>query len=163
MRNFANSKFAKICGLVLAAMLPTAAMADGFAAATTIDDQNNDAELSFEWCRRSTLRGAKDCALEACDIAAGDCQLVIYCEPGKWSGVLAMSTGDDIKHTAVCEKASRNSALRALKDQCRAFRKAHADSFKNCKVESIVSPNAGTSETDVVTLRYRGGDIRAVD
>lgn len=152
---------ASLCGLIVAAGLPAAsAYADSFAAAFGVSDDES-VETAYDWCRRGSLEDAKLCALNACEREQnGECDFAVWCEPGKWSGVVALRKGNDVKHVAVCEKASRNSALRALKDQCRAFRKASPGAFKSCKVESIVSPNAETSDTNVVTWKYRGGDIR---
>lgn len=150
--------------MILAALFTTpAARADSFAAAYG-DNEYGNPRQDYEWCRRANLEDAKLCALRACEGAHNDeCDFTIWCEPAKWSGVLAMKTGDGVKYFAVCEKASRNSALRALKNECKAFQKTHRTSFASCKVESLVSPNADTSDTNVVTWKYRNGDIRAVD
>ena len=149
---------------VAAVSAPPKAHADSFAAATSVYDDGTNAEAGYEWCRRSSLSGAKRCALDACENNSDkECELTIWCEPGAWSGVVALKSADGVKHVAVCEKSSRNGALKALKTECRAFRRAGPAGFKNCVVESLVSPDSNDSETNVVTWKYRNGDIRRVE
>ena len=155
-----------LAALFVAAALPApAARADSFAAAVGYNEDGTEAV--YQWCRRSTLGTAKTCAINACSSDNsdnnGDCEFAVWCEPGAWSGVVAMKLADEIQHVAVCEKVSRKAALKAMKNQCRAFRKAHPSSFKFCNVESLVSPNAESSDRDVVTWEYRNGDIRAAE
>ncbi len=156
-------RFSVLAVAVLAVALApvSSARADAFAAATGIDYDGTGVEQGSEWCRRNTLSGAKSCAKAACERAADqDCELTVWCEPGSWTGVVVMERAGSSKHVAVCEKASRNAALRALKDACRAYRKDKPSAFQRCKVDSLISPDAETSERNVVTWKYKSGDIK---
>ena len=140
---------------------PAGARADSFAAAIAIEE--NGTESGFEWCRANSLSRAKSCALNTCEGNAQlECEFTIWCEPGNWSGVIAMKQGGEVRHVAVCEKASRGATLKALKSACRKFRNAHITTFKSCLVESLVAPNAESEDSNVVTWKYRNGDIRQV-
>ena len=140
---------------------PTIARADSFAAASSVYDDGTNNEAGYEWCRRSSLGSAKRCALDACEANSDkECELTIWCEPGSWSGVMAIKTAGVVKHVSVCEKTSRNAALRALKGECRTARRSDPNGFKSCTVESLVSPDASTSDENVVTWQYRNGAIR---
>ena len=153
--------------MIVAALFTTpAARADSFAAAVGYNDDGSEA--AFSWCRRSTLKGTKTCALNSCESDNsdnnGDCEFTVWCEPGSWSGVLSIIISDGgVKHVAVCEKSSRKLALKALKHECKAAHRADPSNFKSCVVENLQAPDAQSSDTNVVTWKYRNGDIRAVN
>ena len=141
---------------------PTLTRADSFAAAIAIEEDGT--ESGFEWCRANSLSRAKKCALNTCESSAGlECDYTVWCEPGKWSGVVALKSAGEVRHVAVCEKGSRNAALKALKSACRTYRNAHPAAFKSCLVESLISPNAESEDSNVVTWKYRNGGIRQVE
>ena len=147
--------------LMAAHAAPTIARADSFAAASSVYDDGTNNEAGYEWCRRSSLASAKRCALDACETNSDkECELAIWCEPGSWSGVIGIKAAGVVRHVSVCEKASRNAALRALKTECRTAHRTDPGGFKSCTVESLVSPDASSSDENVVTWQYRNGAIR---
>lgn len=152
-----------IGGLLLAFALPTASNADSFAAALGNSSDGSPDQI-FEWCRSPTLEDAKLCALKACKRAKNyKCDLIPSCDPAQWSGVIAMSKADLVKYSYVCDEVSRDNALKALKLTCQNFRHSHPTSFKSCVVESLISPDAETSETDVVTWKDASDFVRQAE
>jgi len=155
-------KLSSIAALAALLLLPaTPVRADAFAAAEAYN--SNGKQIAYEWCRKSSLAAAKSCAMAACrenSPSPGRCEIAEYCTPANWAGVEDMVRSSSSKVISVCEKSTRNLALRALKNECRRYRNASKSAFEHCTVESLTSPS-GNEETNVVRWEWENGDLKA--
>ncbi len=129
--------FRVILVLVAAYLLPTGeAHAYAFAAA-----KGSNGAI-YEWCTRSSLAAARNCAEDACEDSGGrNCRVVTTCSNGRWSGVAEVRfVGNIRRHGAGCGFSTLPKVKARMVDECKTVRKSIAPRATHCAA-TIIDPN----------------------
>lgn len=124
-----------IAVLVACVFIPADAHAYAFAAA-----KGSGGDV-FEWCTRSSLSAARNCAENACEDQGGrNCRVVTTCSNGRWSGVAEVKFAGDIRrHGSGCGFTTLPKVKARMASECSAVRKSIKPKARSC-LATIIDP-----------------------